>query len=52
MVALRQFPKNHFHMLTSLARISWDTGVTLGGKGCFFLFVTNFLIQKANQTTH
>ena len=37
MVVLKQFQKNLFHMLHSLARILWDTGVPLGGKGCFFL---------------
>ena len=49
MVVLKQFQKNLFHMLRSLARISWDTGVALGGKGCFFPFNTNFLIEVANQ---
>ena len=39
-------------MLRSLARISWDTGVLLGGKGCFFPFIANFLIEVANQAKH
>ena len=52
MVMLKQFQKNLFHMLRSLARISWDTGVPLGGKGCFFPFITNFLIEVANQARH
>ena len=38
-------------MLQSLARILWDTGV-LGGKGCFFPFITNFLTEVANQAKH
>ena len=41
MVVLNQFQKNLFHMLRSLARISWDTGVPLGGKG-FFSFHYEF----------
>ena len=41
MVVLKQFQKNLFHMLRSLARISWDTGVPLGGKG-FFSFHYEF----------
>ena len=36
MVVLKQFHKNLFHMLRSLAKVSWDTGVPLGG---------NFLIE-------
>ena len=36
-------------MLRSLAPNSWNTGVPLGGKGCFFPFITNFLIEVANQ---
>ena len=36
-VVLKQFQKNLFRMLRSLARISWDTGVPLGAKGCFSL---------------
>ena len=52
MVVLKQFQKNLFHMLRSLARISWDTGFPLGGKGCFSPFITNFLIQMANQAKH
>ena len=35
MVVLEQFQKNLFHMLRSLARVSWDTGVPLDEKGCF-----------------
>ena len=49
MVVLKQFQKNLFHILPSLARILWDTGVPLGGKGCFFPFITNFLIEVAKQ---
>ena len=41
MVVLKQFKKNLFHMLRSFARISWDTGVPLGGKGCIFPFIKN-----------
>ena len=52
MVVLKQFQKNLFHMLCSLARISWDTGVPLGGTGRFFPFITNFLIEVANQAKH
>ena len=52
MVVLKQFQKNLFHMLRSLARISWDTGVPLGEKGCFFPFITNFLNDVANQPKH
>ena len=52
MVALKQFQKNLFHMLRSLEKISWDIGVSLGGKGCFFPFITNFLIEVANQAKH
>ena len=52
MVVLNQFQKNLFHMLRSLARISWDTGVPLGGKRGFFPFITNFLIEVANQAKH
>ena len=51
MVVLKQFQKNLFCMLRSLARISWDSGVPLGGKG-FFHFITNFLIEVANQAKH
>ena len=39
-------------MLRSLARILRDTGVPLGGKGCFFPFITNFLTDVANQAKH
>ena len=49
MVVLKQFQKESFH---SLATISWDTGVPLGGKGCFFPFITSFLIEVANQALH
>ena len=52
MVVLKQFQKNLFHMLHSLARILWDTGVPQGGKGCFFSFITNFLIEVPNQAKH
>ena len=52
MVVLKQFQKNLFHMLPSLPRILWDTGVPLGGKGCFFPLITNFLIEVANQAKH
>ena len=52
MRVLKQFQKNLFHMLHSLERISWDTGVSLGGKGSFFPFITNFLIEVANQAKH
>ena len=36
-------------MLRSLEKISWDTDVPVGGKGCFFPFITNFLIEVAKQ---
>ena len=49
MVVLKQLQKNIFHMLRSSARISWDTGFPLGGKGCFFPYIANFLIEVANQ---
>ena len=52
MVVLKQFQKNLLHMLRSLVRISWNTGVPLGGKGCFFPFITNFLIEVVNQAKH
>ena len=39
-------------MLRSLARTPWDTDVPLGGKGCFFLLITNFLIEVENQVKH
>ena len=52
MVVLKQFQKNLFHMLRSLARISWDTSVPLGGKRVFFSFIKNFLIEVANQAKH
>ena len=48
MVVLKQFQKNLFHVLRSLARISWDTGVPLGGKS----FIMNFLIEVTNQAKH
>ena len=52
MVVLKQFQKNLFHMLRSLAGISWDTGVPLGEKDCFFPFIISFLIEVANQAKH
>ena len=52
MVVLKQSQKESFHMLRSLATISGDNGVPLGGKGCFFPFITNFLIEVANQALH
>ena len=39
-------------MLRSLARILWDNDAPLGGKGCFFLCVSNFLIEVANQAKY
>ena len=39
-------------MLRSLARISWDADVPLGGKGCFFPFNANFLTEVVNQAKH
>ena len=41
-VVLKQFQMNLFHMLRSLARILWGTGVRLDGKGCFFPFNYKF----------
>ena len=52
MVVLKQFQKNLFHVLRSLVRISWDTGVPLGGKDCFYSFISNFIIEVANQAKH
>ena len=52
MVVLKQFQKNFYHMLRSLARILWDTGVPLGGKGWFSPFITNFVIEVTNQAKH
>ena len=52
MVVLKQFQTNLSHMLRSLARILWETGVPLGGKDCFFPFITNFLIEVENQAKH
>ena len=52
MVVLKQFEKNLLHMLRSLAWILWDTGVPLGGKDCFFPFITNFQTEGANQVKH
>ena len=49
MVVLEQVQNNLFRMLRSLVRIAWDTGVPLGGKDYFSPFITNFLIQVANQ---
>ena len=51
MVVIKQFEKSLFHILCSLARISWDAGVPLGEKG-FFPFILNFLIEVANQAKH
>ena len=51
-VVLKQLQKIISHTLRSLARFSWDTGVPLVGEGCFFPFITNFLIEVANQATH
>ena len=42
MVVLKQFQMNLFHMLRSLARILWGTGVRLDGKDCFFPFNYKF----------
>ena len=36
---LIQFKKSLCNMLRSLARLSWDTGVPLGWKGCLFYFI-------------
>ena len=52
MLVLKQFQNNLFHMLHSLARISRDTGVLLGVKGCFFPIHTNLLTEVANQAKH
>ena len=52
MVVLKQFQKNIFYMLRSLARISLGTGVPQGGKVCFLPFIMNFLIEVANQAKH
>ena len=52
MVALKQFQNNIFHMLNSLARVSWDTSVLLSGKGCFFPFIMNLLTEVANEVKH
>ena len=52
MVVLKKFQKNLFHMLRRLARYSWDTGVSLGEKDSFCPFITNFLIEAANQAKH
>ena len=49
MVVLKQFQKNLFHILRSLARISWNTGVLLAGKGCLSPFITNFLFEVAKH---
>ena len=49
MAASKPFQKNIFRMLRNLARISWEKGAPLGGKGCFFPFITNFLIEMVNQ---
>lgn len=39
-------------MLCRLAVFSWDTGVSLGDKDSFRPFITNFLIEAANQAKH
>ena len=52
MVVLKQVQNNLFHMLRSLVRISWETGVPVGGKDYFSPVSTNFLIQVANQAKH
>ena len=52
MVVLKQFQKNIFQIWRGLARISWDAGIPLGGKGFFFSFIMSFLIKVANQAKH
>ena len=52
MVVLKEFQRNLSYMLRSLARILWDNDAPLGGKGCFFLCVSNFLIEVANQAKY
>ena len=42
MGVLKQFQKDIFSILCSLARIPWDTGIPLGGKGRFFTFHCEF----------
>ena len=42
MGVLKQFQKDIFRILRSLARIPWDTGIPLGGKGRFFTFHCEF----------
>ena len=39
-------------MSRSLVRISWGSGASMGGKSCFFPFITYFLIGVANQAKH
>ena len=39
-------------MLGSLARISRNSGVPLGGKDCFLPFITDFLMKSVNQAKH
>ena len=51
MVVLKQFQKNLFHMLHSLARILWDTGVPLGGK-CCINWVIGMLFITSNRKLH
>ena len=52
MVVLKEFQRNLSYMLRSLARILWDNDAPLGGKGCFFLCISNFLIEVANQAEY
>ena len=51
MGVLKQFQKDIFHILRSLARIPWDNGIPLGGKVVFLPFIANS-IEAANQTKH
>ena len=52
MVVIKKFQNNLFHIIHSLTRMLWGTGVPLGRKGCFFPFITNFLIEVENQGKH
>ena len=52
MMVLKQFQKNLFHKLRSLAKILWNTGVLLAGKRVLSPFITNFLFEVANQAKH
>ena len=52
MVVLKKFQRNLSYMLRSLARILWDNDAPLGGKGYFFLCISNFLIEVANQAEY